>query len=133
MIRLILVFLTLAKTAPNFTVFPRCKISNFSQDFQRNDHLFYFCEEKSKIAKRLKSANCLIMSEIVCFPFFANVFAVWDVKMSMITRTLIYNIEPSDDGYLYRFLFLNIRNVSDTGIAFSTKRIYVYPVFLLYD
>ena len=88
MIRLILVFLTLAKTAPNFTVFPRCKISNFSQDFQRINHLFYSCEEKSKIVKRLKSANCLKMSEIAFFLFFANVLAVWNVNMSMNASSL---------------------------------------------
>jgi hypothetical protein len=76
MIRLILVFLALAKTAHDFIGFPRCKISYFSQDFQTITCLFCFCEENQKNVKRLKSANYLIMREIACFLFFANVFAV---------------------------------------------------------
>ena len=113
MIRLILIFLALAKTAHDFIGFLRCKNSKFSQDFQIIARLFFCCEENPKIAKWVNSANCLIMSEIACFLFFANNFCVWDVNMSMITRTLYYNIELSDDGYLYWFLFLNIGNVSD--------------------
>lgn len=88
MIRLILVFLTLAKTAPNFIGLPRCKISIFSQVLQTNSKLFFFCEENQVIAKWLKSVNSLIMSEFACFPFFANVCCVWDVNMSMNARTL---------------------------------------------
>ncbi len=71
-----LVFPVLAKTSHDFIGLPRCKISNFSQDFQTIAHLFPYCEENSKFKKRIKTANYLIIREITDSQFFANVFAV---------------------------------------------------------
>ena len=74
MIRSILVFHALAKTAHDFIGLPQCKVINFSQDLQTFYQLFFFCEENPQIGKQVKSANLLKISEIALFQYFANVF-----------------------------------------------------------
>lgn len=47
MIRLILVFLTLAKTAPNFIGFPRCKNSIFFASSPNKQQIIFLLRRKS--------------------------------------------------------------------------------------
>ena len=120
MIRSILVILTLAKTVHDFIGFPRCKISKFSQDFQTIARLFFYCEENLEIAK-IAQISQLPHNEWIClFPVFRKCFLRLGCKYVNDREHLIYHIAPSDDGYLYRLLFLYIWNVSDASIAFGT-------------
>ena len=82
MIRLILVFLTLAKNAHDFIGFPRCKISKFSQDFQAIARLFFYCEENLKITKTAQISQLPHNERIYLFPVFRKCFCGFIVSIS---------------------------------------------------
>ena len=114
---------TLAKIAPDFARFHRCKITHFSQISQAFCSFSSFAKNKQHpiLSKFTQIAHYETFTGI---PFFANDFAPFGF-VSISQRTTKGQLNHCNFHWLF---LLNRRNVLYAGIAFRAERIDVYPI-----